>query len=346
MDRFSKVITTNEMSIKAELPLPNRPKYSRLDISFDKFNEFINRYLSESIRLPLLQATIYDEAVITSQEDFNLRYQFLRKINELNFKKISFRLSDSTMPIYNAIMEKIGWKHSDKTELFMSIDRNPKERKDLRLQSAQGKIMMPEESLIWVPATIIHKLEGKVDEETLKKAIKLKEIVFQYYTRLNSLYHTEDFTEFDKIWLAYDFIKRHISFANEATRYENGRQVLYNPNNRYDFVSEPLGTYQHKKGVCEGQARFMQALLNNQYFRSDTVAINGVCPLGNHAWVGSVVNNQLYQTCLTMAGPFKDLGTKGYVPDVSEVYPKIYGTSSLSNQELMQIQSHIKRLRK
>ena len=44
--------------------------------------------------------------------------------------------------------------------------------------------------------------------------------------------------------------------------------------------------------------------------------------------------------------PFKDLGTKGYVPDVSEVYPKIYGTSSLSNQELMQIQSHIKRLRK
>ena len=54
MDRFSKVITTNEMSIKAELPLPNRPKYSRLDISFDKFNEFINRYLSESIRLLLL----------------------------------------------------------------------------------------------------------------------------------------------------------------------------------------------------------------------------------------------------------------------------------------------------
>ena len=93
---------------------------------------------------------------------------------KLNFKKISFRLSDSTMPIYNAIMEKIGWKHTDKTELFMSIDRNPKERKDLRLQSAQGKIMMPEESLIWVPATIIHKLEGKVAEETLKKATNTK----------------------------------------------------------------------------------------------------------------------------------------------------------------------------
>ena len=30
----------------------------------------------------------------------------------------------------------------------------------------------------------------------------------------------------------------------------------------------------------------------------------------------------------------------------NEVYPRIYGTSSLCNQELMQIQSHIKRLRK
>ncbi len=34
--------------------------------------------------------------------------------------------------------------------------------------------MMPEEILIWVPATIIHKLEGKVDEETLKKSNKIK----------------------------------------------------------------------------------------------------------------------------------------------------------------------------
>ena len=47
-----------------------------------------------------------------------------------------------------------------------------------------------------------------------------------------------------------------------------------------------------------------------------------------------------------MAGPFKDLSIKGYVPDENEVYPRIYGTSSLCNQELMQIQSHIKRLRK
>ena len=41
---------------------------------------------------------------ILSQEDINLRYQFLNVLNELNFKEISFRLSDSTLPIYNRII--------------------------------------------------------------------------------------------------------------------------------------------------------------------------------------------------------------------------------------------------
>ena len=345
MDKFSQVIMKNKMSIEAVRPLPNRPSYSILDVSFDKFKDFIN-FCSLNNNLPLLLATIFDEDDILSQNDINLRYQFLKIINEFDFKEISFRLSDSTLPVYNKIMEEIGWKHFDKTKLYMTIDRNPKTRKNLQLQSAQGKIMLPEESLIWVPSTMISQLDGKIDNDTIKKAIELKEIVFQYYMRLNSLYYIDDFTEFDKVWLAYDFIKRHISFAHEATRCENGKQVLYNPNNIFDWASEPVGTYRHKKGVCEGQARLMQALLNNQYLRSDTVAINGVCPLGNHVWVGTVINNRLYQTCLTMAGPFKDLSIKGYVSDDSEVYPKLYEKSSLSNSELLQVQNHIKRLRK
>ena len=175
MDKFSQIITTNKLSIEAVRPLPNRPSYSKLDISFDKYREFINFCLSNNNKLPLLLTTIYDEDSILSQEDINLRYQFLNVLNELNFKEISFRLSDSTLPIYNRIMEEIGWKHSDKTKLFMTIDRNPKTRKKLELQSAQGKIMLPEESLIWVPSTIIHQLENKVDDDTLKKTIELSE---------------------------------------------------------------------------------------------------------------------------------------------------------------------------
>ncbi len=249
MDRFSKVITTNKMSIKAVRPLPNRPSYSEMDISFDKYIDFINWYLSSNNKLPLLSTTIYDEASISSQEDINLRYQFLKLLNELDFKEVFFNLSDSTLPVYNEIMQMIGWKHFDKTKLFMTIDRNPKDRKNLKLLSAQGKIMLREESLIWESTSIISQLQNKVNDDTIKKAIELKEIVFQYYMKLNSLYYTEKFTKFDKVWLVYDCIKTHISFASEATRMENGRQVLYNPQNKFDWVSQPLGTYEHKRGV-------------------------------------------------------------------------------------------------
>ena len=41
-----------------------------------------------------------------------------------------------------------------------------------------------------------------------------------------------------------------------------------------------------------------------------------------------------------------NLAIKGYVPDDSEVYPRLYASSSLSNSELLRIQDHIKRLRK
>ena len=41
MDRFLKVITTNKLSIEAIRPLPNRPSYSKLDVSFDKYRDFI-----------------------------------------------------------------------------------------------------------------------------------------------------------------------------------------------------------------------------------------------------------------------------------------------------------------
>lgn len=348
MDKFSQVITTNISRLKAVTPLPNKPRYSVFDISFDKFAEFINWYSKSHINLPLLSATIYDEDIILSPEQFNLRYQFLRLINSLNFKNISFILSDSTMPIYNEIMKKIGWKHVNKTTLHMSINRHPQVRTNLQLAEAQGQVKIKEENLIWCSPIALAELKGKniIDARVLEDAIRLKEIVFNYYTRLNSLYHTEYFTDFDKVLLTYDFIKRHISFAGEATRTLNGKQILYNPNNIYDWVSQPLGTYQHKRGVCEGQARLMQALINNPYFRSDAVTIDGTCPLGNHAWVGTVINNHLYQTCLTMAGPFKDLEARGYVPDSNQIYPRLYESSSLSTTELLQIQSHIKRLKK
>lgn len=350
MDKYQSFVKVDRFSLAERTPLPrsNKPKYLSLELSFDKYNEFINQTLKKGIQLPLLEANFYDEGIITSDEEFYLRYSFLKAINELHFIDITFNLSDSTLPAYNAIMEKIGWKHNGETNLKMTIDRNPVslERRDLRLESAQGKLLLPEEKLIWCTPAILYEIKEKVDERVLNDAIKLKEIVFDYYCRLNSLYYVEEFTDFDKIWLAYDFIKRHISFANEAVVVRDGREWRNNPNGINNWASEPLGTYLHKKGICEGQARLMQVLLNNQYMKCDTTTINGSHPLGSHAWSGTVVDDKLYQTCLTMSNPLKQLEKMGYIPDDDQIYPHIYQYSSLSNKELMDVQKHIKRLRK
>ena len=346
MDKFKNVITINKLILKRMHPLPNKPSYSYLEISYDKFNEFINWYILNDIKLPLLEVAIYDESSILSYNDINLRRHLIEVLNNQSIISISFHLSDTTLPLYNKIMSEHKWKHKNETNIFMSINRHPKERRELSLPLTQGKLILQEEDLIWLPLPILHQLSNIVDEQTLQKAIKLKEIARKFYLRLCEQYHVDKLSEFDKIWLVYNYLNHNISFANEATRYVDGKQVLYNPNSIYDWVKEPLGTYIHKRGVCNGQSRLAQALLNNPYLRSDTKVINGKCPLGEHVWIGSVINDRLYQTCLTMTGPFKDLERKGYIPNDTEIYPKIYETATLSNEDLFIIQSHIKRLKR
>ena len=41
----------------------------------------------------------------------------------MNFLEIRFRLSDSTFPVYNAIMDKLNWKHDEIT--FLDILKTP-----------------------------------------------------------------------------------------------------------------------------------------------------------------------------------------------------------------------------
>lgn len=348
MDKYRDYIARDKISFQKmpKLPRSNIPLYYKLDVSFDRFIDFINQYGNK--QLPLLEINIYDEDIITNQGQINIRFKLLNLINRLNTIKINFFLSDSTLPLYNSIMYELGWEHQDKTQLSLKTDRNPipRERRNLQLEKSQGKLLLPEEKLIWCTPATLYEIKDKVDEKVLSDAIKLKEIVFEYYCILNSLYHVEEFTDFDKIWLAYDFIKRHIAFADEAVIVRDGREWINNPNGINDWASHPLGTYQHKKGVCEGQARLMQVLLNNPYLKCDTTTISGMHPLGSHAWSGTIVDGKLYQTCLTMSNLLKPLDRMGYIPDDDQVYPHIYQSSSLNERELKEVQEHIKLLRK
>lgn len=350
MDRFDNYIKKNILDISYIPGLPNSRNgisgYINFQISFDNFDKFLREIKTIDTTKPI-KCIIYDEGIITTDREFLTRYNFLKQIMNMNFLEIRFRLSDSTFPVYNAIMDKLNWKHDDKTFLEMALDRCPTEIKDLRLEQARGKILLPEEKLLWQSDYVLRQLDGKVDRSVLEDTDKLKYVVRHYVDSLERQYDFSKLTSFDKVYLAYHFIKDpdklNIRFAYEqTTRDINGVQRLNRSES--NFESKPYGTYIRRRGVCEGQARLMRVLLNNWDIELDATTINGHTLQGeSHAWVGINIHGKLYYCCLTKGGLMQPMS---YLPNTDELYPKVYPTSSLNMAQLARVEKHIKSLKR
>jgi len=241
----------------------------------------------------------------------------------------------------------MGWKYSDTTTINLSLDRHPVGHKpnDLNLELAKGKINIKEEKLLWLSDNTLLKLEGKVENIVLKDAYNLKDVAKEFYKYVDNNFDISKLSEYDKLLLAYGYIKNilKIQFPTRYTRIVDGKQELINP--RPSYISEPFGTYKNNEGVCEGQARLISILLNNYFMKMDTVTLSGKCNLGNHAWVGAVIDDKLFECCPTMKGPFKDLSKCGYIVDSNQIYPKIYERSYLTEQQINEVRNHVKNLK-
>lgn len=352
MDKFDNVVRKNINELKfnnSRLPGNNAnqgKKYYTLNLSYDNFNKFINNS-NNKIDLPL-NINIYDESIIESNEDLKLRINLLNKLNQLNINSINFYFSDSTLYYYNLLMNEICWKHSDATSINLSLDRHPvgKKPNDLNLEIAKGKINVNEEKLLWLSDNTLIKLQGKVEDRIIKDAYNLKDVSKEFYKYVDDHYDIFKLSEYGKLLIAYEYVRNilRINFASRYTTIVDGKQELINPHPSY--ISEPLGTYKNKEGVCEGQARLISVLLNNHFMKIDAIKIGGKCSLGNHAWVGAVIDDKLFECCPTMKGPFRDLSKSGYVINDEEIYPKIYRRSYLTNEQINQVRNHVKRLKK
>ncbi len=356
MDRYDNVIRKNILNIQVVQPLPPRKdKNNRVVpplpgrnflvfvISFDNFAKYLSEIKDINTFMPI-QCIIYDEGLISCDEDVLLRLSFLRSIQNLNFREIKFKLSESTFPLYNTIMDRINWKHGNVSFLEMTVDRCPNEIKDLRLEKAKGKILLPEEKLLWQSDYVLNKLGDRIDKKVLEDTDKLKYAVRHYADGLMRRYDFDKLTDFDKVWLAYHFIKDrdklNISFASEQTYYGNdGLQHLLRSEENWE--SKPYGTYVRRRGVCEGQARLFRILLNNWDMEVDAVTLSGKSPLGPHCWLGTVIDEKLYYCCTTQ---FKLFDKTNFIPDNTEYYPQIYQTASLSNEDKVNIEKHISKL--
>lgn len=346
IDKYMKVVLKEIFSYNIEENLSSNSlvnTYVNLTMSLDKFPLFLSIYDKIKNTEYPLKITIIDLELTTSIDN-NLIYKTLKLINELdNFiLNIDFILSDDKIKSYNNIMNKMGWNYQDYTNIYMYIDRNPLSNKEnMSLELAMGNIMFPEEKLIWLNNNILELIKDRIGIDKYLATIKLKEIGYEFYKIMKSSYDIYELNDFDKMYITYQFIKKNIRYAKEFVSISSdGKSHLIKDTPEY--ISEPYGTFINQSGVCEGQARLMTTLLNNQYMLIDAVTIYGMCDYGYHAWVGMVSDNKLYLCCPTINGPFLKLSDYGYIPDNFNIYPKIYEEDNLSKGQIEKIKHKVR----
>lgn len=345
-DRYSKVVLKGIFEWKNVENSDSNSlvnTYTNLTMSQDKFSLFLSFYDEFKNNDYPLKITIID-LEFTKDIDEIIIYKTLKLINELdNFiLNVDLILSDDKIKIYNNIMNKMGWFYYKDTNIYMYIDRNPLLNKEnMNLELAMGNIMFPEEKLIWFSDNTLRLIKKRIGEDKYLRVIKLKEIGYEFHKIMKNNYDIYELNDFDKMYITYNFIKKNIRYAKEFVSFSNDGKC-YLIKDTPEFISEPYGTFINQSGVCEGQARLMTTLLNNEYMLVDATTIYGMCEYGYHAWVGMVSNGKLYQCCPTLNGPFLRLSEYGYIPDEFNIYPRIYEEDSLSKGQIEKIKHKVK----
>lgn len=320
-------------------------KYIELELSADKFTEFCNAINQKTINTNVL-AVIHDEGIVTNRDQLALRKKLIKTLNKLNYINITFNLSNSTLPIYNSLMNKLDWRHKPNTTINMTIDRNPvgENTHSWNLNEAMGTVNIPEEKLIWLPDNEFTRLNGIVNKKTLEDTEKLKKVLLYLDNYLRETYYIDKMNNYDKVQLIYKFLNMHIRHAKRYIETINEKETL--KPDIPSYILEPYGTWFNKEGVSEGQARLMTILLNNPFINIDASTIKGQTPFGERTWVGIVLEDKLYQCCTTVHGPFKNLNKLGYTIEEDQIYPSIYEPAYLKDTEISKIKNRIKCLTK
>ena len=316
MDRYESFIHKGLYSKKYD-----QSNILKITLSHDNFANFLKECNEGKFNYTLLDIKIYDEKGELNDNDKKIIKDVLLKLNELNINKAEFNLCDETLPFYNVIMFNHMWRHNEKTVLKMSIDRKPAVQKDLKLSLAQGIIALPEEKLLWEKWSTMQTLNGKVDWNILNNTKKLQVLILNFYSNLNKLFYYKDLSEAEKAWLAYYYVRSRIKYV--PSKHSN-LESLSATNNAVSLLMEPNSVNTYKKGDLTGQSRLMRVLLNNPYIKSDTTTIKGMTPDGYQEWVGTVIDDKLFQSCPAKKEFFTNLDAKGYDFDYHEQYPLIY----------------------
>ena len=333
------------------------PSICRVSISYDQFMNCMQRGLYKNLPY-VLHFKIYDEAVVSTREECMLRYQFLKYIHNIPGAVYDFYLSDSALPAYISFMNSMNWMKSDGTTFHMSLDRHPTSYKRIPLEHAKGKLDIPEEKLLWFSDHTLRLLPGKVDSTVLSDTEKLKRFIQNFMSKLDSKYRISGLSEFDKAYLTFHYLfdtptihnielnPLHITYATEQTYIdEMGIQRLKPSSTQWE--SKPVGTLEHRKGVCTGQARLFNSVLNSPEIKIPAESIFGDIPSGeHHCWSNFVIDNHIFQCCTTIRGIFANLDLFGYKPDFGQDFTNLYPHAYLPYEEIQKVKKRVNQLKK
>ena len=345
-DKFNRFVSKNIYKFE-EITLSDN-NIIKLEVSRDNFENLLN-ILNNTVINTEIEVIIYDEGIIKDQNDIILTKSLLESLNRIHLKNIKLILSDSTLPIYNHLMNIINWHHSSKTIITMKIFRNlEKEEKKWNLEQAQGIIEIPEEELIWVQKNELVNLENKIDKKILSDAIKLKEMLSWFENFMNETYFADEMDDFDKVYAIYKFVKTQIRLPFKYINVING--IDEQKENYPTYLTEPYSTFINKEGIDLGQSRLMTILLNNTFIKTDATTITGKTKQGINNWVGIAIDDKLYHCCMIDKGPFKNLSKIGYKIEkkieTRQIYPTIYKNAFLSEQEIKKIERKSRKLKR
>ena len=307
MDKFQGLERKNIMKIESDC----NHNCINIYVSYDRFRELERKLYSIPFTLPI-NITIYDEAIVSPYDrtDIGKRIDFLSCLQGKLINHASFQLSDDTLPLYNSAMNRLNW-YPENTELSLSLDRNPAKSKKLDLDIARGNLKLREEDLIRLDNSTLSRIR-RVSPQIISNTKELKNVIQKFCNDTHRRYDLSrlSLSPYHKIILAYNYVLDNVPYGNEYIM-KQGDTVFLKPNVP-NYIKEPLGCYQHGKGICEGQARLMTILLNNNEMDIDATTIIGYTPIGHHAWVGTIVNDCLTTTCLSKQGVFFNPKEAGY----------------------------------
>lgn len=345
-DRFEKIIMKNIFEVDSVVKsLVGNKKVYTISLSYDKVDEFIEMFsklvFSKNLDIEF-NIKFYDERKKLEKKDLEKIDELMFFINN-NLKDVinifSLNLSNNTMGYYNRIINKI-FLGNEKIPNFryrMSIDRHPVnkfDRFELFMSKCLGSVDFSISQLMMLSnddLEYLHK-NNYISNRYYRDATELKKVICDFDRYLINNFDIDKMSEFHKVMVVYNYMKDNIKYAYEATMMVDGVQRINPQSDEANWVFDPYETYIHSRGVCSGQSRLMSILLNHSVLKMDSYVLDGVYKDTLHAWVGIVIDNKLYQCCITMRKPLLSLDMLGYKIDpvykIKDVYSFGYLTMS------------------